>query len=68
MSIFTFADNRAKEFFYKQGFKLQTQSQKLKMLDKIEIYKRATLVKYTPSEARVIDACSSLSSSSEKVA
>ena len=46
MTIMTFADNRAKEFFSKQGFKAMNQTQRLLMLDKIEIYKRATLMRF----------------------
>ena len=46
LSIVTFADNRAKEFFYKQDFKILNQEQRFKMVNKIEIYKRATLVRY----------------------
>ena len=51
LSIVTFADNRAKEFFYKQDFKILSQENRLKMLDKIEIYKRATLVRYNTDKS-----------------
>lgn len=46
MNIVTFADNRAKDFFYKQDFKLLNQVQRYSFLDKIEVYKRATLMRY----------------------
>ena len=52
LSIVTFADNRAKEFFYKQGFKILNQEQRFKMVSKIEIYKRATLVRYNTDQSR----------------